>query len=267
MDVDRYLRVREDYLRLPFEQRHRDLALQDELEALSWELANTPPPGRKKGLILRPPRLNVVPTLREAFDVIPVSEWSKYLQVKKPVDLERCVWTTLDQDGIGSCAAESPTGIVMCLRELMGLPRVKLNPWSIYWYTSGGFDRGSTLEDNLEYILRYGIAPMDVWPRSMGWNTEPSEEAKREALKYRLLEYYLVTDWEEFGTALLRGWPVYFGYDAHAVFATQLLSETMLEFKNSWGEEWGRNGFGTLHKSRIQLGFGAYAFRSVVWSK
>jgi len=263
----RLIELREQYLARPFDERHLDDSLEDELDFLGRDMLDNPPVGKSKGLLPGDPaelRTNLkLCRLKEVVPVIPVDQWGRYLESNK-VDVEKFVWFTLDQDGVGSCAAESLTGTCLTVRRFQGQPDVMLNPWGLYHYSGGGVDHGSTLQSNLRYARAIGITPESMWPRERGYRQEPSAEAIREAAKYRLQEFYEVRDWEEFGSALLYGWPVYFGYDSHAVFATQLLSQTTLEFKNSWGKEWGRDGFGVLHSSRIQFAYGAYAIR--VWT-
>ena len=71
---------------------------------------------------------------------------------------------------------------------------------------------------------------------------------------------------DEFGTALLKGWPVVFGYrpsrrSGHAVYATRLFREGrnwMIDWHNSWDKTWGDNGFGIMPLSRVSWGFGVF---------
>lgn len=167
--------------------------------------------------------------------------------------------------GVHNCASESMTGCIMAIRVFNGQKPVKLNPWFAYNTVSGGSDRGSTLPDNVAFAQKYGVASQDVWSRSNGWRTKPSNEAYSDAENYKLLEVYSVSNWEEFGTALLLGWPVYFGYTGHAIWATKLLDESRLEYCNSWGD-WGDHGFGTLSNSRVVWSYRTYAFRVVTIS-
>jgi len=258
----------EEYKKRPFAERHKDASLESELDELSVDMINNPPVGKAKGLRLGDKDFLKVPKFKESrLKVIPIDEWDKYVESEDFVDLERFVWTIFDQDNVGSCAAESLTQGLQLVREYNNQERVELNPWFMYHTTSGGVDRGSTLQDNLQFAMKVGVAPTIVWPRDEGWRKEPSEEAKQEAKKYRLTEFYEVENWEEFGSALLQGCPVYFGYDSHAVLATQLLSKTMAEFVNSWSADWGRNGFGVINSDRILFGFGAYAICSTVVSE
>jgi len=209
------------------------------------------------------------PLASEYIPIIPRSDWEDLLGKVNNSGL--CWWGALDQDGVGSCGAEGCAGAVMAGRELSGLGRVKLNPWYLYHFTSGGVDHGSSIDDNLRVARDRGIASMDVWPRSHGWRTAPSEEAHEDAKRYRIEEFYDIRTSEELASALFLGFVVEFGYrigaGGHAVFATDMVSTTRFRFKNSWGADWNGDGFGELNLTDIYWGFGAWALRVPSWDE
>lgn len=220
------------------------------------------PPGKKTGCLLRRSRYGeICDPLADKVDVIPRDKWKDLIG---KVVLRSHVPVTLDQDAVGSCATESATGSVHVVRQVKGRPFELLNPWFVYQTTSGGRDGGSNIDDNLAFIRKFGIAPESVWPRSKGWRKKPSKEAYEAALKYRIDEFYDIASIDEFGTALLLGWPVVFGYSGHSVLAVDLIDEHRIRYSNSWGESWGDKGFGTLRFSSVHWGYGAWAVRSCV---
>ena len=202
------------------------------------------------------------PFVRDSIRVIPRNEWPDLVGTVPNSDL---IWELLDQDGVGSCAAEGCTNAVLGMRELAGADRVQLNPWGLYNTTSGGSDRGSSIDENLSLARSQGIPSMAVWPRSKGWRTRLSAEALEDAKQYRIDEFYDVTNHDEFASALFAGFLVEFGYriggGGHAVCATEMVSTSRFRFINSWGQ-WGQNGFGELNLSDIYWGFGAWALRT-----
>lgn len=220
------------------------------------------PPGYKLGCLPRRSRFGeICDPFAEKIEVISQDRWSELL---KKISLRPKVPVILDQESDGSCACESSTGSALVVRVVYGLPFVMLNPLFVYNTTSGGHDSGSNIDDNLAFIRKYGIAPESVWPRSKGFRATPSAEAKREALKYRIHEFYDIATWEEFGSALLFGFPVVFGYSGHSVLAVALKDENTLVYANSWGANWGDSGFGTLRARSIHWEYGAWAVRSVI---
>jgi hypothetical protein len=165
--------------------------------------------------------------------------------------------------GVHNCAAEGAAGCVMVLRALAGLPHVVLNPYFIYHTTSGGSDQGSYLSDTVAFLASQGCASEAVWPRSHGFRTAPSQNARQDALKYRQLKVVKVANWEEYGTMLLNAWPVYSAYPGHAWFGSQLIAPDRIRWCNSWGTDWGEGGFGTLAASSIQFKSGIYCFLAI----
>jgi hypothetical protein len=195
--------------------------------------------------------------LEERVKLIDRDKWQKYLD-KLGRSLRDHVNQILDQDGAGSCATESTSQALMVRSDWKGQEFVLLNPWFMYHYTSGGVDRGSSIDENLEFARNQGVAPESVWPRSKGWRATPSAEATREARKYRIAEFLDVTSIDGVGTALLNQLPVVFGWSGHSCVLTRLLSPTTAEYANSWGN-WGDQGFGEIRLSSINFRYGAFA--------
>lgn len=200
------------------------------------------------------------PLAKDHIPIIPRDEWSEWVG---RVSLRQKVWHVLDQGNVGSCATESTTQAVMITRELAGLPRVALNPWSIYQATSGGRDRGSSIDENLRHAREHGIASMAIWPRAKGWRKKLSEAAVEDAKKYRIEEFYDIRNTDEFVSAILRGFPVVWGARGHALCKVAHLSDAKGLDVNSWGTDWGDKGFGSwANYAKIQWNYGAFAVRT-----
>ncbi len=198
--------------------------------------------------------------LGDRIDVIPRNDWGDLIgQVERSSDVKHIY----SQGRVGSCATESTSQALAVVRVASGLDPVVYNPWSIYWKTSGGRDRGSSIDANLRYARDVGILPADVWPRSRGWSTKPPDDLLNTvAINNRIDEFYDVQTLDELGTALLLGWPVVFGWSGHSCVFTELLSRSEAVYANSWGASWNGNGFGRLALSRINWGYGCWAVRT-----
>lgn len=240
--------------------------LHEDLAGMEHLLLRHTPRGKQRGLRPRHesrlPRPQL-PSVADRMTVIPESDWPVKLADPDCPRLRPYVWDILDQDGVGSCASEAITGAIMCRREFAGAPRLKLNPWFAYHTVSGGVDMGSTLQDNVAFVRDKGVCTQDVWSRSEGWQATPSREAYQDGLRHRLLEAVDVTNKAEFGTCVLLGIPVYFGYSGHAIFAVDLIDTLRFRYANSWDEGWGDQGFGSLAFEEVMWLYGAYGILGV----
>lgn len=198
--------------------------------------------------------------------IVPKREWPDLIQQRRQagVDMRDKVKDILSQNGRGSCAAECVSQALMTVANYSGHQRRLLNPWSLYAWTSGGVDRGSNIGANFRRAREVGIMPMDVWPRSKGWRSKPSEDLLREhAARYRIDEFWEIRTREEAGSALLQNIPFVYGRRGHAITGIEMIDDDRFYYANSWNE-WGENGFGIDRLSRDLGGYGMYAGRSVV---
>jgi len=226
------------------------------------------PDGTKPGCLPRESKPgDLCPLASERITVIPRREWSDLIEQREQegVTARILVDDVLSQDGVGSCASEKTAGIEMATRALAGMEHVLLNPWSLYAWTSGGRDGGSSVDSNMQRARDVGIMPMEIWPRSKGWRAKPSQDLLDEyASKYRIDEFYDIQTRDEFASALLQGFLVGYGRRGHAIAGVEMLDEDRFLYLNSWGD-WGDGGFGVDRLSRdINFGYGAFAVRTAV---
>jgi len=223
------------------------------------------PPNRVRGCLPRRSRPGTIcPMAADRIKVIPRAEWSDLAsQLAAGQGLKPFVRDVLDQASVGSCGMESSAGSVMVSRVFRGLDHVLLNPLSGYHFTCHGVDRGSSIDENLEFIREHGLAPESVWPRSKGWRAKPSVEAMAAALAFRIEEFYDISSIDEMVSAILQGYPVVYGANGHAVCKVRHLNENEGEDLNSWGPEWGDGGFGVWASYRaVNWQYGAWAIRA-----
>ena len=222
------------------------------------------PPGKVTGCLPRVSRYGQwCSKLEDSIDIVPKEQWQQYID--EGVTLTPQVKNIFDQDGVRSCAFESTAQALQIIRSWGGQPFEKLNPWSGYCFTSGGKDRGSNIDTNLQHARDVGLLPMSVWPRFKGWMTKPSQELlDNVACNYQIDEFFDIATIDEVGTALLKCFPVVFGWQGHSCVLTSLVSTSVAQYVNSWGTDWGDNGFGQIRLNAINFGYGAFAVRTVV---
>lgn len=206
--------------------------------------------------------------IRDDFKVIAVGDWADAIaeRQKQKAESRRMVEDfTLDQNGYGSCGSEGIAGCIIGCERKQGNPNVeRLNAFRLYKYVNGGRDNGSSLPDNLAAAAEYGVPTETVSPRTRGWKEKITDEEREDALRHRLDEYWQVSNKEELGTALLLGMFVYLGYAGHAFNAVDLVDDKRLVWHNSWGEEFGDNGFSTLLFDDVYWSYGVYAVRTAL---
>jgi hypothetical protein len=229
------------------------------------------PPGKWTGPDLLPRRFNpgeVCGFVRDVVPPIPQKEWPALLANPDRVRMTRMVKWIFDQDNEGSCASESSAGDLAIIREWMGLPFVRFNPWFNYFHVKmrGG---GSSLDDNLRFGREFGYCPEEIWPRSKGVR-KPSQEAYDVAKEYCGDEFDELQSTTEAGSLLLRGLPFAFGWEGHSCVAVEQIDMEWFWYLNSWDATWGERpypecpfkGFGRLRFRDIEWRYGAYAFRT-----
>lgn len=196
-------------------------------------------------------------------NIVDPDDWPDLIAAGAGDEREYVNWI-YDQDGIGSCAAEGLHGCVDTNRQRRGFPKIKFNPWPIYYYASGGVDRGSTLSANIREAKQRGMVPDELWPRAQHrWDDLPPEDIWREAKKYKPDEIYEIGNTVEAVSALFLGHSVYAAYPGHAWQLVTMLNMQQGIWRNSWGTEWGERGFGVINFSRISFDYGLFAIQTV----
>lgn len=225
------------------------------------------PYGKKAGCLPRSTRVGeACPLFGEKIPVMTESEVREAISARKAAGIKtrQFVKDVLDQDGVGSCATESTTQGVRTRKIMSGRPCPILNPWFLYYHSSGGRDQGSSIDENLKLAREIGIPSMEAWPRSKGWQTKPSNEAYLDALNNRITEFYDITTTMEIRTALVLDFLVVFGHDSHSELMIDIPDYAGADVVNSWGD-WEDGGFHAkpFPFSRVNFAYGCWAVRVV----
>ena len=113
-----------------------------------------------------------------------------------------------------------------------------------------------------------GVLRMETWPRSKGWSTKPPKSLlDTEAIKHRADEYFDITDIQSVMTALVKNFPVQFGWQGHSCILLALKSLTEAYYLNSWGSKWSQTdmpGIGVIKLRSIQFNYEAHALCTTV---
>jgi hypothetical protein len=174
------------------------------------------------------------PRFRDVFSTIPENEWLDIIRSQHAPNSDELIWNVYDQGPVGSCAPEALNKGAETKNEGAGRKRTKLNPYGMYYTTSGGRDQGSSLASNVAFAKRYGCFPEEVWPRSKGWRTKPSEAAYEAASHHKLDETLDInnTSASAFYAELISGMLMddapfgYVGYPGHAIGLVAIVEAT-----------------------------------------
>lgn len=213
--------------------------------------------------------------------VVPREQWQE-------VSLKPLVRVVNDQSNVGMCASAGTQNTIEIARDLAGLEYVPLSAGDLYRRVCvGGRDNGSLPEDNLEELLRNGIAPVSDVPY-LEWKREIGTANRA---KYRGLEAWRCPTVAHLASALQHGFPCLIGYFHHAndepdrdgwmtrpsggrgghavcvIGMKERAGQWGFEFENSWSTRWGIGGYGVLPEDRVAYGirsFQSWSLRATV---
>jgi C1A family cysteine protease len=181
-----------------------------------------------------------------------------------------------DQGDLGCCTAFA---IVKGLREMQQRQRKEtptpLSALFLYYmerYAAGtvATDSGATVADGMQVLQSYGAAPEVDWPFRANWfATRPTNQSYTDAANWRVSKTYHLAGLDDVKTSLARGYAVVAGFEVYKDFDSigkdgwmrmPSKGETLegghaalvvgyddptgcLILRNSWGADWGANGY------------------------
>jgi hypothetical protein len=232
--------------------------------------------GKSTGYIRGPPTQRGFSKFRSEYQIIPRSQWKTLVQQGKGTflgDMLRAYKVpSKDQDGTNYCWAYASVSAYEAIRVLQGQPYVNLSPESVggpikNWRNNGGDGR-----DALVQLQKVGACRMDFMDETnslrpsrwkTGWQADCGEHKVREA--WADIDD---GDFDAVFTAALLRLPVSIGLDwwGHQVLITGPVifndGSYGVEFRNSWGSDYGDDGYATLTERKSQPS-GSFACISV----
>lgn len=163
----------------------------------------------------------------------------------------------LDQNGTNFCWANGPVNTVRVALMMANQPPVDLSPASVACQINGFRNQGGWGTEAMKWIAEHGVVPAAKWPANAINRQYLTEAAKAEAMNFRITEWddLPARDLELLWTYLVNGFPVAIGLNwwRHEVTACDYDPDdgTTLIW-NSWGPDWGDDGFGKLSESRAR---------------
>lgn len=220
----------------------------------------------------------------DAIPLIPRSEWpnaiAKIDAAGGSLDLLRT--RIYNQGREGSCTSNATSQAHELVQAMQWGKHnvIHLSAISLYKQVGGSPSSGSSVSGNMAALLKVGVLPLDdeanrakgfkhVFPAT-GFYTKYPQDWQQTAKLFRCHEIFDVRSFDGFITALIRGYPVVYGRDGHAICAVRPLyrnGKLYVKYANSWGD-WGDNGYGYDSEATVKRGANwAFAVRSNVDSE
>ena len=199
------------------------------------------------------------------------------------VDLRKICPPVYDQGRLGSCTANALLAAVECCKKLQKQKTKRLSRLFLYYnervmIDTVFSDSGAYLRDGLKSLSKQGVCLEKDWPYSGStkpgakFTKEPPKECYEKALDNQILKYESI-DGNMLGirTCLAEGYPFVFGFSMYSSFDTEEVARTgimpmpekgesllgghavmaagydndrrLLLVRNSWGKNWGDNGY------------------------
>ena len=201
------------------------------------------------------------------------------------VDLRSIQSNCIDQGHIGSCVGCACVGALECLEIKDKDKFVQLSPLFVYWNArqmenDTSQDAGCEIRDAVKSISKLGCCTGKLWPYNVYmYARKPSVQSYTDGANHKIVQYLSLNGIQDYKAAIASGFPVIIGIQVYESFewdatissgivpmpgpnekclgghGTLLISFSddtqTFGFKNSWGSDFGKKGFGTLTYSYI----------------
>jgi len=202
------------------------------------------------------------------------------------VDLRSQCPPIYDQKNLGSCTAQAIAGAIEFDRLKQKLPDIIPSRLFIYFNERAiehtiNSDSGAQIRDGIKSVHVKGVCSETTWPYiESQFATTPTSTAYGEAWHHRTVSYQSVTQsLSQLKGCLASGYPIIFGFTVYDAFESDQVAQTGILnmptsgesvvgghavlivgyddasqrfiIRNSWGPDWGQNGYFTMPYSYV----------------
>ena len=202
------------------------------------------------------------------FPRIPRSEWKDRIIAGKDTwlgDLTRGELAPHDQNGTNYCWAHGSVRAVEALRVFQGQKPILLSPESVAVPLTGGRNRGGSPDEALEQLRTYGACDQTYWPENDLNIRHAMEGWTADAENHVILRWADVENFDDQMTLALHRIPVAIGLAWWGHLVCQLDPVILPDGSvgvgcdNSWGADYGDNGYFKLDEKHGTADLGAFA--------
>ena len=193
------------------------------------------------------------------------------------VDLRQYCSSIEDQGNLGSCTGNAIAGAIELLHKRQNRT-LDISRLFIYYYErlligTVNYDSGAYIRDGIKACYTYGAPTENLWPYNISkFRTAPPKTALIDAAKRKVTSYQRATDFNAVIDAITSGYPVTIGFNVYSSFDSPVVARTGIMpypntkkerllgghavllvgynknnntfiARNSWGTNWGDNGY------------------------
>jgi len=202
------------------------------------------------------------------------------IRLPDKVDLRKGCSKVERQGKLGSCTAQALAGNLEFLDKKLDGKYTDTSRLFIYYnervlIDTVDYDSGASLRDGIKTLKNDGVCSEESWPYMIEkFDQKPPNKCYIEAKKHCIQSYHRINNLQEMLVCLAEGFPFVFGFTVYESFDAARVRKTgvvhmpkkgektigghavlavgydrvkkQFLVRNSWGKEWGRDGYCTM---------------------